>query len=85
MPEPIFMKLGMYIMVSEPIINGLLHKSLPSICLYMYPRIVARQRLGIKRYHGNKYRRNNRRTVGFVVSKESSSSQNFLLLVYLPY
>jgi hypothetical protein len=33
MPEPIFMKLGMYIMATEPISTVLLHKSLPSVCV----------------------------------------------------
>jgi hypothetical protein len=42
MLEPIFMKLGMYIMAPEAHINGVLHKSLPSACVY----IVARQCLG---------------------------------------
>jgi hypothetical protein len=27
-------------------LNGILHKSLPRLCLYVYPPIVARQRLG---------------------------------------
>jgi hypothetical protein len=27
-------------------LNGVLHKSLPLVCLYVYPRIVTRQRLG---------------------------------------
>jgi hypothetical protein len=38
-PEPIFMKLGVYIMARE--LNGVLHKSLPSVyvsvCVYPYP------------------------------------------------
>jgi hypothetical protein len=47
MPERIFMKLGMYIMASEPISNGVLYISLPPACLSVYVSpIVARQRLG---------------------------------------
>jgi hypothetical protein len=47
MPEPVFMKLGMYIMAAKPksaayLINPF-HKSL---CLYVYPSTVARQWLG---------------------------------------
>jgi hypothetical protein len=37
------------------------------VCLYVYSTIVARQRLGKKHYHGNKYTRNSRRIVGRVV------------------
>jgi hypothetical protein len=40
-PEPVFMKLGMYIMTPEPISVAYSHWSLS-----VYPRIVARQRLG---------------------------------------
>jgi hypothetical protein len=46
MPEPNFMKLGMYIMVSEP--NSTAYKSLPSVCVCVYPLIISRQRLGKK-------------------------------------
>jgi hypothetical protein len=43
--EPIFMKLGIYIMAPEP--NGVLHKSLPSFCASVRVSfIVAMQRLG---------------------------------------
>jgi hypothetical protein len=58
----------------------MLHKSLhQSLCLYVYPLIVARQRLsknplilarqqlGKKGYRVNKYTRNNRITAGRVV------------------
>jgi hypothetical protein len=46
MPEPIFMKLGMYIMVPEPISTAyFLNASDQSVYLYVYPPIVARQRL----------------------------------------
>jgi hypothetical protein len=47
MPEPIFVKLGMYIMEPEPISTAyLISPSHQSVCLYVYPSIVARQRLG---------------------------------------
>jgi hypothetical protein len=60
-------------------LNGVLHKSLPSVCMYIwYPTTVAGQRLGKKCYRGNEYTRNNRRLVRrvvfyavHVVSKES--------------
>jgi hypothetical protein len=49
-----------------------------SVCLYMHPTIVARQRLGKNFYRGNEYTRNNKRIIGrvifyaaHVVSKES--------------
>jgi hypothetical protein len=46
MPEPIFMKLDMNIMASEPISTvNFINSSHQSACLYVYP-IVARQRLG---------------------------------------
>jgi hypothetical protein len=48
MPEPNFMKLGMYIMTPEPIaMTNFINPSHQSVCLYLYPfLIVARQRLG---------------------------------------
>jgi hypothetical protein len=66
-PEPICMKLGIYIMAPEPISTAyLLNPSCQSVCLYVYPFIVARQRLG-----GNvtaaTNTRSNRRIVGRVV------------------
>jgi hypothetical protein len=68
MPEPITMKFGMYIMPPEPISKAYFtYPSHQSMCLYKYPPIVARQRLG-KNFHGeNKYTRRNRRIVGGVV------------------
>jgi hypothetical protein len=47
MPEPVFVKLGMYILAPEPIlmayfINFFHH----SVCLYVYPPIVDKQSLG---------------------------------------
>jgi hypothetical protein len=47
MAEPIFMKLGMYIMAPEPISTAnFINLSYQFVCLYVYPAIVARQRLG---------------------------------------
>jgi hypothetical protein len=47
MPELIFMNLGMYIMTSEPISMAyFINPSHHSVRLYVYPLIVARQRLG---------------------------------------
>jgi hypothetical protein len=46
--EPIFMKLGIYIMAPEPISTAYYtnHSSLPPVCVCMYVyRTVARQRL----------------------------------------
>jgi hypothetical protein len=44
MPEPVFIKLGMYIMAPEPISTAyFLNSSHQSVCLYVYP-VVARQR-----------------------------------------
>jgi hypothetical protein len=39
MAERAFMKLRL---------NGILHKSLPSVCLYVHPSTVARQQIGKK-------------------------------------
>jgi hypothetical protein len=46
MPEPIFMKLGMYIMAPEPTTEYYIKYSHQSVYLYVYPLIVVRQRLG---------------------------------------
>jgi hypothetical protein len=44
MREPIFTKLGMYIMVHEPISTVyFVNLSCWSMCLYVYPSITARQ------------------------------------------
>jgi hypothetical protein len=46
MAEPIFMKLGMYIMANEPISMAyFINSSHQSLCQYVYPPIVARQQL----------------------------------------
>jgi hypothetical protein len=47
MPEPIFMKLGTYIMAPEPISTAyFLNPAHQSVCLCVYPSIVIRKRLG---------------------------------------
>jgi hypothetical protein len=47
MPEPIFMKLGMYTMAPEPISTAnFINPAHQSVCLYVYSFIVAEQRLG---------------------------------------
>jgi hypothetical protein len=74
MPEPIFMQLYMYIMPPEPISTAYsINPSHQSVCLYVYPLIVARKRLS-----KNIPAETNRRIVGgvafytvCVVSKES--------------
>jgi hypothetical protein len=54
---PTVMKLGMYNMATEPIITAyFINPSHQSVCLCVYPPIVARQRLGKKKsYRGNEY------------------------------
>jgi hypothetical protein len=43
MPELIFMKLGMYAMAPEPILTAyFINPAHQSVCLYVYPPIVAR-------------------------------------------
>jgi hypothetical protein len=43
MAEPVFMKLGVYIMAPEPIWTAYsINPSRESVCLYLYPPIVAR-------------------------------------------
>jgi hypothetical protein len=63
MPEPIFMELGMYITAPEPISTAhFINPSRLYVCLYVYPPIVARQRLSRHvPMAGNTY---NNRTVG---------------------
>jgi hypothetical protein len=47
-PDPLFIKLGMYITAPEPISTAyFINPSHQSVCLYVYRPIVARQRLGI--------------------------------------
>jgi hypothetical protein len=62
------MKLGMYIMAPEPISTAyFINPSHHSVCLYVYPPIVASKAL-VKHYRGNEYTLNIRRIVGGVVS-----------------
>jgi hypothetical protein len=80
MAEPIFMKIYVYIMTSEPISTAyFINPSHQSACLYVYPpivtkqrlcknpSIVARQRLGKNVTVATNTYANNRRTVGGVV------------------
>jgi hypothetical protein len=68
----------MYIMEPEPISTAYtMNPSQQTVCRYVYPLIVARQRLGKKNYRGNEYTRSNTGIVGrlvfytvYVVSKE---------------
>jgi uncharacterized protein (DUF486 family) len=47
MPEPVFMKFGMYIMAPKAIATAyFINPFHQSVCLHLYPTIVARQRLG---------------------------------------
>jgi hypothetical protein len=55
------MKLGAYIMAREPISTVyFINSAHKSVCLYVYPPTVARQRLGKNRYRDNEYTRKNR-------------------------
>jgi hypothetical protein len=74
--EPVCMKLGIYVMAPEPISTAhFINSSHPSLCLYVYPTIVARQRFGRKHYRGNEYRRSNRRILDASFSVPSVSCQ----------
>jgi hypothetical protein len=67
MPEPIIMKLGIYIMTPEPISTAyFINPSHQSVCLYMYPLSLLGNG-SVKRYRENEYTRNKRRIVGGVV------------------
>jgi hypothetical protein len=47
MPEPIYMKFGMYITAPEHILMAyFINSSHQPVCLYVQPPIVARQQLG---------------------------------------
>jgi hypothetical protein len=47
MLEPVFMKLGMRIMATEPIPTAYyINPSHQSVCLHVYPLVVTKQRLG---------------------------------------
>jgi hypothetical protein len=68
MPEPIFMKFGMYITAPQPVsMVYFTNPSHQSVCLYVYAPIVARQTALLKRYHGTEYTNNNKRIVGCIV------------------
>jgi hypothetical protein len=66
-PEPIFKKLGMHIMALEPISTAYFRNpSHQSVCLYVHPTIVARQRLG-NNVTAATNTSSNRRVVGRIV------------------
>jgi hypothetical protein len=72
MPQWIFMKFGMCIMIPEPTSTAyFINISSQFVCLYMYLLTVAKQWLGKKRYGGNEYTRNNRRIPMLYVHKHS--------------
>jgi hypothetical protein len=69
MSEPIFLKLGTYVYVNEPesiSTANFINISHQSVCLYVYPLIVARQRLG-RHVPAAMNTRNNRRIVGGII------------------
>jgi hypothetical protein len=68
MREPVFMKLGMYIMDALAHLNGVLHKSISSIymSICISPLSLLDNGSG-KRYCNSECRRNNRRIVEHVV------------------
>jgi hypothetical protein len=67
MPEPIFMKHGMYFMAPESISAAFfINPTHQSVCLYVYPPIVARQQLG-KSITVAMNTLNNRRIVGDII------------------
>jgi hypothetical protein len=67
MPEPVFMKIYMHIMAPEPITKAyFINPSHQSLCLYVYPTFVARQRLG-KQFPTATNTFSDRRNVGRVI------------------
>jgi hypothetical protein len=67
MPEQIFIKLAVYLMAHEPISMAyFMNHSHQSVCLYVYPLVVARQRFG-KNFSTATNIRNNRKIVGSVI------------------
>jgi hypothetical protein len=84
MPELVLMKLGMYIMAPELISTAyLLNPSRQSVCLYVYPLIVARQRLGRNVIAATNTRTNRiivGRVVLYVVCVVSKESRRLVLL-----
>jgi hypothetical protein len=66
MPEPVFMEFSMYLMAPEPISMAyFLNPSHQCVCLYVYPPIIARQRLDMQ--FPKEKTRNNRRIVQCIV------------------
>jgi hypothetical protein len=56
MPEPIFMKLGMYIMAPEPISSAyFINPSHQSVCLYVYPPLSLLDNSSVDTSLGNYY------------------------------
>jgi hypothetical protein len=86
MPEPIFMKLGMYIMAPGSIPAAYFISPVhQSVCLYVYPPIVARLRLGkdVPAATKNCWRRHFLSRPCRIKGKYAiSSSQNFLLAYF---
>jgi hypothetical protein len=78
-PEPIFMNLGAYNLTPMPISTPA-HQS---VCLYVYPPLVARQRLG-KDVWASTNTRNNMRMVGRVVSYMVRVLSKEIMLLILP-
>jgi hypothetical protein len=80
MPTSIFMKLGTWAHS-----NGVHYKSHPSVCMYLYSKIVARKRLGKKRYRGKEYplASFSMRSVSYWRKIRTSSSENFFINTYL--
>jgi hypothetical protein len=67
MPEPIFIKHGMYNMVIEPIsMDYFINPSHQSVCLSMSPHLNARQRFG-RNFAEVTNTCNNKRIVGRVI------------------
>jgi hypothetical protein len=62
------MRRGMYIIAPKPIsAEYFIHSSHQSVCLYVSPPIVARQRICTKLYRRNENTLDNRVMVGWVV------------------
>jgi hypothetical protein len=66
-----------------PHLNGVLHKSLPSVCVSVYPHIVARHRLG-KDVPAASNKRNSRIIVGGVVFSAVRAISRESMLLFLP-
>jgi hypothetical protein len=82
LPEPVFMKLGMCIMLTEPISTAYFRNpSHQSVCLYMYPQSLLGNVSVKKRYPGKEYTHNNRkvRVVFYEVHVVSEESRQWVL------